>query len=124
MLLRKWTFQKTRRCLGWCLAVMIVAFGMAAMQPAFAGALEDAKAAGYLGERPDGYLGLVNPGAPASVRSLMSSINTKRRGRYGEIAKKNKTDLRAVEVIVGTKLINKAPPGTYVMDASGTWIRK
>ncbi len=124
MLFRNWTFQKTLQCLGCCLVVMILAFGTGLTQPAFAGALEDAKASGYLGERPDGYLGLVKPGAPASAGGLMNDINAKRRGRYGEIAKKNNTSLQAVEAIVGNKLIKKAPPGTYVMDASGTWIRK
>lgn len=124
MLFRNRTFRKTPLWLGCCLVVAILGFGMAVTQPALADALDDAKAAGFLGERPDGYLGLVKPSAPASARSLMNSINAKRRARYGEIATKNKTSLQAVEAIVGSKLINKAPRGTYVMDASGAWIRK
>lgn len=121
---RPMTMKKTTRSLGAWLAAVALAMTMVAPGTTFAGALEDAKAAGYVGERPNGYLGVVTPNAPASARNLVNDINAKRRTHYAGIAKKNGTSVAAVEAIVGAKLVNGSPPGTYVMDASGAWIRK
>lgn len=82
------------------------------------------KKAGWAGERPDGYLGIVKSGAPGNIRRVVNSINSKRRVEYQKIAKKNKTSLQAVEVIFGSKLIKRARPGEYVMNAAGKWIKK
>ncbi len=89
-----------------------------------ADALGDAKAGGWLGERVDGYLGVVNTAAPGDVKALVADINAKRRGKYQGIADANGTSLQAVEAIVGQKLIERAQPGQYVMDASGRWVPK
>jgi uncharacterized protein YdbL (DUF1318 family) len=92
--------------------------------PAFAGELDDAKSAGYVGERPDGYLGLVDPGAPASARQLVDDINARRRAHYASIAEKTGSNVRAVGILAGEKLIANAAPGTFVMDSAGRWQRK
>ena len=89
-----------------------------------AGPLEDAKAQGLVGERIDGYLGLVDSGAPGSVKSLVNQINAEREAKYAEIAKKQGAPVAAVAQIAGTKLIQRAPKGEYVMGASGQWQRK
>ena len=101
----------------------VLALAAGSSTPAFADDLSRAKAAGYLGERPDGYLGMVKP-APADVVATMKDINNKRRARYEEIAKARGTSRAAVEAIAGAKLVEQAPPGSYVMDASGGWVRK
>ena len=100
-----------------CLAMMIAG-------GAHADALGDARAAGWVGERVDGYLGLVDRAAPGNVKALVADINAKRRAKYQGIADANGTGLRAVEVIVGRKLIERARPGHYVIDATGRWVRK
>lgn len=115
--------RATRSSATWLVAI-VLALVVVVPGTAFAGALEDAKAAGYVGERPDGYLGVVTPNAPASARNLVKDINAKRRAHYTAIAKKNGTSVAAVEAIVGAKLVKGSPPGTYVMDARGSWIRK
>ena len=86
--------------------------------------LGDAKKAGSVGERPDGYLGVVAANAGAGVPALVEEINGKRRQRYREIARRNGTTAEAVAALAGAKLVEKAPPGQYVMTASGRWIRK
>ncbi len=116
--------MNTVRAVGALLMVLALALGPMTAGPALADALGDAKAQGLLGERPDGYLGLVKANAPGSVQSLMRNINRKRRDHYAGIAKKNGTPRSAVEAIVGAKLVGKAAPGTYVMDANGRWMRK
>ena len=89
-----------------------------------ADALGDAKGAGWLGERADGYLGVVDSAAPGGVKALAADINAKRRAKYQGIADANGTSLQAVEAIVGKKLIERAQSGQYIMDATGRWVPK
>ena len=103
----------------------LVVVGLAlAIAPAQAGALEDAKAAGLVGERIDGYLGVVDSGAPASIKSLVDQINAERQAKYAEIASKQAAPVEAVAQIAGKKLIERAPKGEYVMGANGKWQQK
>lgn len=83
-----------------------------------------AKASGYVGETPSGYLALVTPSAPGDVQALIAEINAKRRVEYQSIAAKNGTDIRAVEVLAGKKAIEKTPSGQYVQLPSGSWTKK
>lgn len=92
--------------------------------PALALTLDEAKAQGLVGERADGYVGVVDPSAPAEVRRLVEDVNAKRREAYEQIAKKNGVPVDAVAALAGAKLIEKTPPGQYVMGADGRWRRK
>ena len=91
--------------------------------PAWAGPLDDAKQSGTLGERGDGYLGLVDPGAPASAKSLMKEVNEKRRAQYRKIAHKNEISVDAVATEAGRKLVDRAAPGEYVRE-KGKWVQR
>lgn len=86
-------------------------------------ALAAAKAAGQLGERPDGMVGVV-PGAPASAQALAQQVNAQRLARYQEIAKGNGTALDKVQAVAGQQLIERTPAGQFVMTAAGQWQRK
>ena len=86
--------------------------------------LGDAKKAGSVGERPDGYLGVVSGDAGAEVKALVEEINGKRREKYSAIAKKRGTSVEAVAALAGAKLVEGASPGEYVMTSSGKWTRK
>lgn len=97
---------------------------LAAPAPAAADALDDAKAAGWLGERQDGYLGPVRAQIPPDVLALMNDINAKRRERYRAIAQKNGTSVEAVQTVAGQTVIQKMPAGQFYQDASGAWIQK
>jgi len=104
---------------------LMFAFGSGAVSTsAFAGALEDAKAAGFIGEKSDGYLGVVSSSAPSAAVNLANEINLKRRAKYREIAEKNNTNLKSVEAVVGQKLTKRAKPGEFVSGADGRWIKK
>jgi len=86
--------------------------------------LDVAKKAGSVGERPDGYLGVVTKDAGPDVKALVKKINAKRKQSYTEIAKKRGTTVEAVAALAGKKLVNGAPAGHYVMTKSGKWVRK
>jgi uncharacterized protein len=104
-------------------AIVLLTLGLG-IGLAQAESLEDAKAQGLVGERIDGYLGVVDSGAPGSVRSLVDQINAERQAKYAQIAKKQGAPLAAVAQIAGKKLIERAPSGEYVMGADGSWQRK
>ena len=91
---------------------------------AFGITLDDAKQQGQLGERPDGYLGLVKPSSTPDTVNLMKDINNKRRKVYRGIAEKNGTALSAVEALAGKKAIEKTPSGQLIMQPNGTWTPK
>ncbi len=88
--------------------------------PAQALNLQEAKKAGLVGEKPNGYLGVVKGGG--DVQTLVKSVNDQRRKKYEQIAKKNNTSLKNVEALAGKKAIDKTPPGYYVF--IGGWKKK
>lgn len=86
-------------------------------------ALAAAKAAGQIGERPDGLVG-VPPGAPAAAEALAAEVNGQRLARYRDIAKANGTALDKVQAVAGQQLIDRTPAGQFVMTPAGQWQRK
>jgi uncharacterized protein YdbL (DUF1318 family) len=103
------------------IALLAVALGFG---PALAGPLEDAKATGLVGERIDGYLGVVDSSAPGDIKRLVEQINAEREAKYAEVADKKGVPVKAVAQIAGEKLINRAGRGEYVMGADGQWRQK
>jgi len=87
-----------------------------------AGPLDDAKAAGLIGERADGYVGAVT--GDASVKPLIDEINAGREAKYKEIAAKRGAPIDAVASIAGKKLIERTPAGQYIMGDDGAWQQK
>ncbi|MGH6719740.1 MAG: YdbL family protein [Alphaproteobacteria bacterium] len=86
--------------------------------------LDGAKAAGLVGERPDGLVGVVDPGAGADVVGLVDAVNRQRLAHYAEIAAANASTVEQVQAVAGAQLIERTPSGLYVMDASGRWFVK
>jgi uncharacterized protein YdbL (DUF1318 family) len=103
--------------------VLATVFLLAVAPGAGAEPLDAAKAAGQVGERPDGYLGVVNAGAPGA-KALVDEVNAKRRAKYAEIAQQNGTALEAVAALAGAKLVERTPAGQFVMGSDGRWKKK
>lgn len=97
--------------------VLLITIGVAN-----AGPLDEAKTAGLVGEKADGYIGAIT--GDASVQRLIDDINAGRRAKYEEIASKRDTPVDAVAAIAGKKLIERTPAGHYVMGSDGQWQRK
>ena len=105
------------------IGALLLAFCLSAL-PAAAQSLDQAKAAGQVGERIDGYVGVVDANAPGDVRAMVDQVNAERRAKYAEIAAERGTSVQAVAQIAGQKLIERAPRGEYVMGADGRWRQK
>jgi uncharacterized protein YdbL (DUF1318 family) len=107
---------------------LIAAFLLALVVEMPAGAqaagIDASKAAGQVGEKFDGYLGVVKADAPPATQQLVKDINAKRRLKYQELAQRNGVLVDEVAKIAGKNLVNRAPPGQYVMPPSGQWVLK
>lgn len=86
--------------------------------------LDSAKSQGLVGEKADGFVGIVGADSTAPVAALVKNVNAKRAAAYAEIAKQNGTTLDAVAALAGAKLIERAAKGEWVTDASGNWRQK
>jgi|ERR1044072_5979099 len=103
---------------------LLVALAMLFSVPAMADALDDARAAGLVGERPDGLVAAVSPSAPANVQSLVQSVNAQRLEKYQQISAQKGVPVEQVGAIAGEKIISKLKAGLYYMDSSGNWVKK
>ena len=92
--------------------------------PSWGLTLEEAKTQGVVGEQPNGYLGIVQPGASAEVQALVNDVNQKRRQTYEDIARRNSTQLEAVEMLAGKTAIDNTRPGNFIQSPSGQWLKK
>lgn len=84
--------------------------------------LDQAKSQGLVGERADGYLGVVQNAA--GVQRLVDEVNLQRRQLYRDIAAKNGIPVNAVEQLAGKKAIERAASDTYVQAGGGGWTKK
>jgi len=91
---------------------------------AVAGALDQPKAEGMIGEQANGYLGLVRQDVPADIKALIRDVNAKRKARYQTIAGKQGVALSEVEKVGGTTAIDRTLSGNYIKDSSGRWRKK
>lgn len=91
---------------------------------AHADALDDAKASGLIGERQDGYIGLVQQDTPASVVALIAEVNAARKQRYEQIAKQNNIPLPDVAKLAYARAVENTLSGNFFESAPGRWVRK
>lgn len=82
------------------------------------------RVAGLVGERPDGLVGAVDPGAGADVVTLVADVNAQRMAYYAEVAAGNNSTIEQVQAVAGAELIERTPAGQFVMNAAGRWIQK
>ncbi|MAU59689.1 MAG: hypothetical protein CMI62_03045 [Parvibaculum sp.] len=92
---------------------------------AFAIDLDSAKAQGLVGEKLNGYVGIVTSAPSPDVTKMVNDINLRRRDSYRAIADKTPgATLNAVEKLAAEKLIRKTPSGQYVEKSPGQWVKK
>jgi uncharacterized protein YdbL (DUF1318 family) len=91
---------------------------------AYADALDDAKSSGQIGEKQDGYIGLVQQGVPAPVVTLVAEVNVQRKQRYEQIAKQNNIPASEVIKLAFSRAIENTKSGNYIESSPGQWTRK
>ena len=95
---------------------LVAAPALAQRDPAYAAA----RAAGKIGEQPDGYLGIVGA-ADKALQDLVNDINIKRKAVYTEKAAENKATIEAYALTAGCQAIARTTPGEKYMAPDGSW---
>lgn len=83
--------------------------------------LDEAKQKGWVGEKDNGYLGLVV--AEPEVQGLVEEVNKKRHAIYLNLANKNNIALEQVEKLAAKKAYAKTAIGHYIW-LEGAWVKK
>lgn len=99
-------------------AVLVTGLSAAAFaqrDPAYAAA----RAAGQVGEQPDGYLGVVSGGA--DVRALVNNINIQRKAAYTQKASASGATVEQLAFTSGCNLIAQTQPGEKYRTPGGDW---
>lgn len=100
------------------IALLAVATGAAAQErdPAYAAA----RAHGEVGEKMDGYLGVVGAGSP-SLDKLVDDLNIKRKAVYAQQAVAAHATVEDYAFTSGCQLIARTQPGEKYQAPSGAW---
>lgn len=110
----------TRMALGLAVAALavggIAASASAQRDPAY----DSARSAGQIGEKMDGYLGIVT-GETESLRRIVNSINIKRRAVYSDKARAANATLEEYAFAAGCQAIMKTSPGERYQAPDGSW---
>jgi uncharacterized protein YdbL (DUF1318 family) len=92
---------------------------------AHADSLDSARAAGLVGERPDGYVDYVTPNPTPDIQKLVADINAQRRKVYEQLAGQKGVPVEEVGALAAEKTISqKLQPGMYYMNSAGQWVQK
>lgn len=100
-------------------AGIVLSPSAAAGDPTIDAAIE----AGEIGERIDGFLGVVR-GADAQTMRKVQEVNNKRRALYEQLAEQTGTTVAQVARVTGEKQIAKLRSGQRYMDETGVWQTK
>ena len=83
-------------------------------------AYDAARSSGQIGEKMDGYLGIVG-GENAALRRLVNDINIKRRAVYSEKAQAANATLEEYAFAAGCQAIARTVPGEKYQAPDGSW---
>jgi len=103
--------------------LVLIALLASAAAVAQTSAVNGARAAGIVGERYDGYLGMAAP-APSYVRSQVATINIQRRALYSRLAASKGASPQDVGITAGCQLLARVAIGEAYLLTDGRWRRR
>jgi hypothetical protein len=103
--------------------LILLALGLATPLAAQSPQLAEAISAGQVGERFDGYMGVVG-GAPAPVERQVRAINIQRRNLYIDLSQRRNVSPDLVGMTAGCELLSRLPAGEAYMLPDGSWRRR
>jgi len=104
------------------LMMVILTAGMMGSVSGYAADLASARAQGIVGEKLDGYVGVVN--GAAGGQAVADEVNAKRRVEYAKISKQNNQPVAVVGKVAAETIINQLPAGSYYQAPDGSWKKK
>jgi uncharacterized protein YdbL (DUF1318 family) len=85
--------------------------------------IDAARAAGSVGERYDGYLGIASP-VSSAVRSQVATVNIRRRALYSDLASRRGVSPQEVGITAGCHLLARVAVGQAYLLANEGWRRR
>lgn len=107
-------------------ALGLAAAGLALSVPATAQrdpGYQAARDAGQIGEKMDGYLGIVGSG-DAALRAMVDDLNIKRRANYASRAQSQNATLEEYAFTQGCILIARTAAGEMYQAPDGSWQKR
>ncbi len=86
-------------------------------------AYQAARSAGQVGEKPDGYLGVVG-NQPAAIQQIVDDVNIQRREVYTSRAAAAGATVEQFAFTSGCNLISRTAPGERYQAPNGTWMTR
>ena len=109
------------------LILLLLAFVSLAMPSIAAGqdpaTILQARRAGLIGERFDGYLGLVTASTPDALRKQVAAVNIRRRALYSDLAARKGVTPEEVGITAACSLLRRIGIGEYYLAGQGGWRR-
>lgn len=105
------------------IAAMLLLAGLALPLEAQGPDLSAAMAAGQVGERYDGYMGIAAPVSPA-VRRQVDAINIRRRNLYIGLSARRNVTAQVVGIATACELFQRLGNGEAYMLQDGVWHRR
>lgn len=107
------------------LLMLLALASLAVTSPALAqdsALIVQARRAGLIGERFDGYLGFVTT-PPAELRRQVNAINIRRRSLYFDLASRKGVTPEEVGITAACSLFRRLGVGEYYLSGQGGWQR-
>ena len=101
-------------------AALAVTAAATAQDPA---TIVQARRAGQIGERYDGYLGFVITYPSDSLRRQVSAVNIRRRALYSDLAARKGVTPEEVGITAACSLLRRISVGEYYLTGHGGWRR-
>jgi uncharacterized protein YdbL (DUF1318 family) len=83
-------------------------------------AYEAARKSGQVGEKMDGYLGVIGS-QPATIQNMVADLNRQRRENYTQRAQAQSVTLQEYALTQGCILISRTAPGEKYQAPDGSW---
>jgi hypothetical protein len=103
----------------WIAVAALFATPVKAQSPAIARAIQS----GQVGERYDGYLGIVGARSPELGRAV-SAVNIQRRKLYTDLSTRRNVTTELVGMATACQLLSQLPVGEAYMLTDGAWRRR
>lgn len=118
--MKNMTIRKLLATAGTAVAIAALAVPANAQRdPAYAAA----RAEGKVGEKMDGYLGIVGA-ATADLQAMVDDINIRRRAVYAQRAQSEGATLEEYAFTAGCLAISRTEPGEMYQAPNGSWTQR
>ena len=102
---------------------MLIAIASAPAQAEEATIIVQARSDGVIGERYDGYLGIVGVASPA-LRRQVAAINIRRRSLYSSLGVRRGATPEEVGITAACTVLGRIGVGEYYLFGTGVWQRR